>query len=78
MKNPHIAQSLRELMNAETETKRQIITAILSYFDSINLKHDKIEMAAELWEYNINRLNLILDKILNRLENDIQTILKKI
>ena len=78
MKNPHIAQSLRDLMNSETETKRQIITAILSYFDSINLEHDKIETAAELWEYSLNKLNSILDKILNRLEKDIQTILKQI
>lgn len=76
MKNPHIAQSLRDLMNSETETKRQAVTVILDYFDSVKLKYDKFETAATLWEFSLYKLNLILDRIIKRTERDFKIIFK--
>lgn len=76
MKNKHICKSLNNMMKDETETKRQAVTVILDYFDSVKLKYDKFETAATLWEFSLYKLNLILDRIIKRTERDFKIIFK--
>ena len=61
MKNKNICKSLNNMMQNETETKREAVTLILDYFDVCKVKHDKFETAAKLWEFSLIKLNFVLE-----------------
>ena len=78
MKNKNICNSLNNMMQNETETKRQAVTVILDYFDICKIKYDKFETAAHLWEFSLYKLNLILNRIITRTERDYKILFKNI
>jgi hypothetical protein len=78
MKNKNICKSLNNMMQSETETKREAVTLILDYFDVCRVKHDKFETAAHLWEFSMYKINLILDRIITRTERDFKIIIKNL
>jgi hypothetical protein len=78
MKNKNICNSLHNMMQDETETKRQAVTVILDYFDICKIKYDKFETAAHLWNFSLYKLNLILDRIIKRTERDFKIIIKNL
>ena len=78
MKNKNICNSLNNMMQSETETKRQAVTVILDYFDICKIKYDKFETSAHLWEFSLYKLNLILNRIITRTERDYKIIFKNI
>lgn len=78
MKDKNICNSLNNMMQSETETKREAVTLILDYFDVCKVKHDKFETAAKLWEFSMYRINLILDRIIKRTERDFKIIIKNV
>ena len=78
MKNKNICKSLNNMMQDETETKRQAVTVILDYFDICKIKYDKFEASAILWEFSLYRINLILDRIIKRTERDFKIIIKNL
>lgn len=78
MKNKNICKSLHNMMQDETETKRQAVTVILDYFDICKIKYDKFETSAHLWEFSLYKLNLILDRIITRTERDFKILFKNI
>jgi hypothetical protein len=78
MKNKNICKSLNNMMQSETETKRQAVTLILDYFDVCKVKYDKFETSALLWEFSLYKINLILDRIIQRTERDFKIIFKNI
>jgi len=78
MKNKNICNSLNNMMQDETETKRQAVTVILDYFDICKIKYDKFETAAHLWNFSLYKLNLILNRIITRTEKDFKILFKNI
>jgi len=78
MKDKNICNSLNNMMQSETETKREAVTLILDYFDVCKVKHDKFETDAKLWECSMYRINLILDRIIKRTERDFKIIIKNV
>ena len=78
MKNKNICKSLHDMMQNETETKREAVTLILDYFDVCKVKHDKFETSARLWHFSLYKLNLILNRIITRTERDFKIIFKNI
>lgn len=78
MKDKNICKSLNNMMQSETETKREAVTLILDYFDVCKVKHDKFETAARLWEFSMYKINLILDRIITRTERDFKIIIKNL
>jgi hypothetical protein len=78
MKNKNICNSLNNMMQSETETKREAVTLILDYFEVCKVKHDKFETAAHLWNFSLYKLNLILNRIITRTERDYKIIFKNI
>ena len=78
MKNKNICKSLHNMMQNETETKRQAVTIILDYFDICKIKYDKFETSAHLWEFSLYKLNLILNRIITRTEKDFKILFKNI
>lgn len=78
MKNKNICKSLHNMMQSETETKREAVTLILDYFDVCKIKYDKFETSAILWEFSLYRINLILDRIIKRTERDFKILFKNV
>ena len=78
MKDKNICKSLNNMMQSETETKREAVTLILDYFDVCKVKHDKFETAAHLWSFSMYKINLILDRIITRTERDFKIIIKNL
>lgn len=78
MKNKNICNSLNNMMQSETETKRQAVTLILDYFDICKIDYDKFETSAILWEFSLYKINLIIDRILKRTERDFKIIFKNL
>lgn len=78
MKDKNICNSLNNMMQSETETKREAVTLILDYFDVCKVKHDKFETAAHLWEFSLYKLNLVLERIIKRTERDFKIIIKNL
>jgi len=76
MKNKNICKSLNNMMQDETETKRQAVTVILDYFDICKIDYNKFDTAAHLWEFSLYKLNLILNRIITRTERDFKIIFK--
>lgn len=78
MKDKNICKSLNNMMQNETETKREAVTLILDYFDVCKVKYDKFETAARLWEFSLYKLNLVLERIIKRTERDFKIIIKNL
>ena len=76
MKNKNICKSLHNMMQDETETKRQAVTVILDYFDICKIEYNKFDTAERLWEFSLYKLNLILNRIITRTERDFKIIFK--